>query len=379
MKRKMAVILAAAAAAAVLAGCSGKESASGTETDVNLAEETEVAASEREILTEVAGEEQAGETDDQAENEEENYDTGDASLDNPRNQDGIGENELLAVSFGTSYNDSRRRTIGAIENALEEEFPEYSVRRGFTSQIIIDRVKSRDQIEIDNVTQALERAASNGVKRLVVQPTHLMNGLEYNDLVDEVAAYSDAFQEVTVGEPLLTSDEDFQKVIQAVVNSTAEYDDGQTAICLMGHGTEAESNQVYGKMQEMFKEAGYANYYVGTVEASPSLDDVMAAVKEGEYENVVLMPLMIVAGDHANNDMAGDEEGSWKRTFEDAGYQVTCILKGLGELKEIQQIFAEHAQAAMDSLTVNKIRTVSAAENIKMETERSLRAGGQKQ
>ncbi len=351
MKRKMAVILAAAAAAAVLAGCSGKESASGTEAAVNLAEETEVTASERETLTEAAGEEQAGETDDQAENEEENYDTGDASLDNPRNQDGIGENELLAVSFGTSYNDSRRRTIGAIENALEEEFPEYSVRRGFTSQIIIDRVKSRDQIEIDNVTQALERAASNGVKRLVVQPTHLMNGLEYNDLVDEVAAYSDAFQEVTVGEPLLTSDEDFQKVIQAVVNSTAEYDDGQTAICLMGHGTEAESNQVYGKMQEMFKEAGYANYYVGTVEASPSLDDVMAAVKEGEYENVVLMPLMIVAGDHANNDMAGDEEGSWKRTFEDAGYQVTCILKGLGELEEIQQIFAEHAQAAMDSLS----------------------------
>ena len=258
---------------------------------------------------------------------------------------------ILAVSFGTSYNDSRRRTIGAIEDALEEAFPEYSVRRGFTSQIIIDRVKSRDQIEIDNVTQALERAASNGVKRLVVQPTHLMNGLEYNDLVDEVAAYSDAFQEVTVGEPLLTSDEDFQKVIQAVVNSTAEYDDGQTAICLMGHGTEAESNQVYGKMQEMFKEAGYVNYYVGTVEASPSLDDVMAAVKEGEYENVVLMPLMIVAGDHANNDMAGDEEGSWKRTFEDAGYQVTCILKGLGELEEIQQIFAEHAQAAMDSLS----------------------------
>lgn len=230
MKRKMAVILAAAAAAAVLAGCSGKESASGTEAAVNLAEETEVAASERETLTEAAGEEQAGETDDQAENEEENYDTGDASLDNPRNQDGIGEKELLAVSFGTSYNDSRRRTIGAIEDALEEAFPEYSVRRGFTSQIIIDRVKSRDQIEIDNVTQALERAASNGVKRLVVQPTHLMNGLEYNDLVDEVAAYSDAFQEVTVGEPLLTSDEDFQKVIQAVVNSTAEYDDGQTAI-----------------------------------------------------------------------------------------------------------------------------------------------------
>ena len=282
--------------------------------------------------------------------EAEEPDTGDASKDDPRNQDEIGESELLVVSFGTSYNDSRRLTIGAIEGALEKAFPGYAVRRGFTSQIIIDHVKDRDDVTIDNVGQALDRAVANGVKTLVVQGTHLMNGLEYTDLVNELAQYSDAFEKVAVGQPLLTSDEDFQAVMTAITEATKEYDDGKTAICFMGHGTEADSNAVYAKMQTTLTEAGYANYYVGTVEATPSLDDVLAAVQKGEYERVVLMPLMIVAGDHANNDMAGEEEDSWKSTFEKAGYQVECVLKGLGELEAIQQIFVEHAQAAMDTL-----------------------------
>lgn len=281
----------------------------------------------------------------------ENYDTGDASLDNTRNQDGIGENELMVVSFGTSYNDSRRLTVGAIEEAIEKAFPDYSVRRGFTSQIIIDHVKSRDNVTIDNVGEALERAVDNSVKTLVIQPTHLMNGLEYADLVKEVAEYSDAFEKVAVGEPLLTSDEDFKAVAEAITKATAEYDDGETAICFMGHGTEAESNQIYAKMQEVLAAGGYENYFVGTVEAAPDLEDVLAAVQAGEYKKVVLQPLMIVAGDHANNDMAGDEEDSWKTVFESAGYEVTCILRGLGELKEIQQLFVEHAQAAVDSLS----------------------------
>ncbi len=281
---------------------------------------------------------------------EEEPDTGDASLDNTRNQDEIGETELLVVSFGTSYNDSRRLTIGAIESALEKAFPDYAVRRGFTSQIIIDHVKDRDGVTIDNVGEALDRAVANGVKTLVIQPTHLMNGLEYTDLVNEVAQYSDAFEQVAIGQPLLTSDEDFQAVIAAITEATKEYDDGKTAICFMGHGTEAESNQVYAKMQTLLTEGGYDNYYVGTVEATPSLDDVLAAVQAGEYENVVLMPLMIVAGDHANNDMAGDEEDSWKSAFEAAGYNVECLLQGLGQLEAIQQIFVEHAQAAIDTL-----------------------------
>ena len=282
--------------------------------------------------------------------DEENYETGDASLDNPLNQDEIGENELLVVSFGTSYNDSRRETIGAIETAMQTAFPDYSVRRGFTSQIIIDHVNKRDGEKIDNVTEALDRAVANGVKNLVVQPTHLMNGLEYTDLKNELAGYSDSFEKIALGEPLLTSDDDFQKVMNAIVDATKEYDDGETAICFMGHGTEADSNSVYTKMQETLTAAGHTNYFVGTVEATPSLDDVIAAVKESGFKKVVLRPLMIVAGDHANNDMAGDEDGSWKTEFEKAGFEVTTVVEGLGGLTDIQNLFVAHAQAAAHSL-----------------------------
>ncbi len=280
----------------------------------------------------------------------ENYNTGDASLDNARNQDGIGERELLAVSFGTSFNDSRRLTIGAIENALEEAFPQYSVRRGFTSQVIIDHIKSRDGVSIDNVSRALGRAADNGVKTLVIQPTHMMDGWEYHNLLREAEAASASFSQLAVGCPLLTAEEDFQAVIRAVAEDTAAYNDGQTAICLMGHGTEAASNQVYGRLQDRLREAGYSHYYVGTVEASPSLENVLAEVRQGRYTRILLQPLMIVAGDHANNDMAGDGEESWKTAFEKAGYAVECRVRGLGELPAIRRIFVEHARAAAESL-----------------------------
>ena len=286
-----------------------------------------------------------------AEEEEENYETGDASLDDPRNADGIGESELLVVSFGTSFNDSRRLTVGAIEAALEAAFPAWSVRRGFTSQIIIDHVFSRDGEVIDNVTQALDRAVDNGVKTLVVQPTHLMNGFEYTDLVDELATYADAFEAIAVGEPLLTTDEDFAAVADAIVEATAAYDDGETAICFMGHGTEADSNGVYAKMQPVLTDKGCANYFVGTVEATPSVEDVLALVQAGNYKKVVLRPLMIVAGDHANNDMAGDDKDSWKSIFEAAGFEVTCVVEGLGQLEAVQNLFVQHAQTAVDSLS----------------------------
>ncbi len=285
------------------------------------------------------------------EDDEENYETGDASLDNPRNQDDIGESELLVVSFGTSYNDNRRLTIGAIEADLESAFPDWSVRRGFTSQIIIDHVKSRDGEVIDNVKEALDRAVANGVKTLVVQPTHLMDGFEYNDLVNEIAEYSDAFEKVAIGAPLLTSDEDFAAVAKAITEATSSCDDGETAIVFMGHGTEAESNGVYAKMQQVLTDGGYANYYIGTVEATPSLEDALAAVQAGSYKKVVLQPLMIVAGDHANNDMAGDEADSWKTAFEGAGYEVECRISGLGELEAIRSLITAHTQAAIDSLS----------------------------
>lgn len=257
---------------------------------------------------------------------------------------------VLVVSFGTSYNDSRDITIGAIEEAIGEAYPQYEVRRAFTSQIIIDKLAERDGLKIDNVTEALDRAAADGVRNLIVQPTHLMDGLEYNDLIHELESYADVFDQIAVGTPLLTSDEDFRAVISAITGATESYDDGQTAIVFMGHGTEAASNAVYARLQEMLAAEGYANYYIGTVEAEPTLEDVAAALAEGGYTKVVLEPLMVVAGDHANNDMAGDEEDSWKSTLAAKGYEVECLIHGLGENEAIRQIYVSHVQAAAAEL-----------------------------
>lgn len=341
-KRQFKTLLAASILACTMTVCSG----CGSQTQPT-AEETTAEAVVQETET---GEAQTEEVQD----DEENYETGDASLDNPRNADDIGEYELMVVSFGTSYNDNRRLTIGAIEDAMEESFPDWSVRRGFTSQIIIDHVKNRDGEVIDNVKEALDRAVDNGVKTLVVQPTHLMDGYEYNDLVDEVAQYADAFEKVEIGKPLLTTDEDFRTVMEVITTETAEYDDGATAICFMGHGTEADSNRVYAKMQTLLADAGYDNYYIGTVEAEPTLEDVLAKVKEGGYTRVVLEPLMIVAGDHANNDMAGDEEDSWKSVFEAEGYEVVTLIRGLGEMEGIRQLLIQHAQDAIAAAAPDK-------------------------
>ena len=261
------------------------------------------------------------------------------------------DKEILVVSFGTSYSNSRHVTIGAIEDAIREAYPDYQVRRAFTAQIIIDKLKKEENIEIDNVKQALDRAVANGVKTLVVQPTHLMNGLEYNDLKKELDKYKDKFDKIALGKPLLTSDEDFKQVIAAITNDTKEYLDGETAICFMGHGTEADSNKVYATLQEKLKAAGYNDYFVGTVEATPTVDDVIAQVKEsGKYKRVILQPLMVVAGDHANNDMAGDGEDSWVSKFKAAGFEVKPVLRGLGQNYDIQKIYLEHLKAAIDSL-----------------------------
>lgn len=261
------------------------------------------------------------------------------------------DKEILIVSFGTSYSNSRHVTIGAIEDAIREAYPDYQVRRAFTAQIIIDKLKKEEKIEIDNVKQALDRAVKNGVKTLVVQPTHLMNGLEYNELKKELDKYKDKFDKIALGEPLLTSDDDYKKVIAAITSDTKEYLDGETAICFMGHGTEAKSNKVYSTLQEKLKAAGYNDYFVGTVEAKPSVDDVIAQVKEsGKYKKVILQPLMVVAGDHANNDMAGDEKDSWATKFKAAGFEVKPVLRGLGQVYDIQKIYLEHVKAAIDSL-----------------------------
>lgn len=339
MKKLTAMLLAGVLAAGMLAGCG-----SSNDNSKDAAKDTGSATTSAKANT------GSGSGSGEAAEEEENYNTGDASKDNPRNQDNIGENELLVLSFGTSFNDSRRLTIGAIEDQLEKSFPDYSVRRGFTANIVIDHVAKRDGEKIDDIDESLKRAVDNGVKNLVVQPTHLMNGLEYEELKGDIAQYSDAFDKIAIGQPLLSSDDDFSRVENAIVDWTKDYDDGETAIVFMGHGTSADSNGVYQKMQDLLTKDGHTNYFVGTVEATPSLDDVMAAVKKGNYKRVVLEPLMVVAGDHANNDMAGDDKDSWKSQFEAAGYQVECLLRGLGENETIRQIYVEHAQAAIDSL-----------------------------
>ncbi len=269
---------------------------------------------------------------------------------NPRNQDDIGPNELLVVSVGTTYPDKCRLTIGAIEEAMEKAFPEYAVRRGFTGQKIIDRIKHRDGIFIDNAGEALARAAANGVKNLVIQPTHMMDGLEYQKIIREAEKYQKSFTSLSVGASLLSSDEDFRTVAGAMVSSTAAYNDGETAICFMGHGTEAASNEVYARMQKLLHDSGWAHYFIGTMEAAPTAEEVLAMVKTGNYRRVLLRPMMIVAGGHVNQHMAGERSDSWKQLFQSAGYEVICEVRGLGELEAIQNLLIGHARAAMEKL-----------------------------
>ena len=252
---------------------------------------------------------------------------------------------LLVTSFGTSYNANRDLSIGSIEQKLQAAYPDYEVRRAFTSQIIIDKLKKRDGIAIDNVTEAMDRLVSDGVREVVVQPTHVMSGFEYDDVVAEVTPYADKFDSFKVGSPLLVSDADYDEVVSIITGETKDYDAEGTAVVFMGHGTEHEANATYAKLQQHLTAAGYGNYFIGTVEATPSLDDVLALVQDSGAKKVVLLPLMIVAGDHANNDMAGDEEGSWKTTFEQAGFEVECVLRGLGQYEEIQNMFVEHVGA----------------------------------
>jgi sirohydrochlorin cobaltochelatase len=258
------------------------------------------------------------------------------------------EKEILVVSFGTASAESRRLNIGAAEQTIRDAFPDsFSVHRAFTSQTVINIIFKREGIRIDNVAEALDRAVLNGVKHLTVQPTHLMRGLEYDKLRGILSDYSGSFESISLGDPLLTSDDDFSRTADALIEASDAYDDGKTAIVFMGHGTEAASNRVYEKMQSVLSGKGKVNYYVGTVEASPSLDDVIAAVRQGGYSRVILRPMMLVAGNHAVNDMAdADDPDSWYSRFTAEGYKTVCIIEGLGQLASIREIYADHALKA---------------------------------
>ena len=299
-------------------------------------------------------------------------DTGDASKDDPRNQDEIGENELLVVSFGTSFNDSRAEDVKGIEDALAAAYPDWSVRRAFTAQIIINHVQARDNEVIDNMQQALDRAVANGVKNLVVQPTHLMHGAEYDEMTEAIDGYKDKFESVAIAEPMLGEvgddatviNDDKKAVAQAITDEAckvAGFDDMKaaadagTAFVFMGHGTSHTANVTYDQMQTQMDDLGVTNAFIGTVEGEPedtACDKVIEKVKEAGFKNVILRPLMVVAGDHANNDMAGDDEDSWKSQFVASGDfdSVDCQIEGLGRIAAVEDLYVAHTKAAIDSL-----------------------------
>ena len=396
-KRVLVALLATALTVSMMTGCGSKktEDTSSTKTEETSEDSDQEAADKvAKLIDDIYVQERTDKTDEQCkaakeawdkltdaqkelvegENADPDYfgrDTGDASKDDPLNEDNIGENEILVVSFGTSFNDSRAEDIGGVEKALQAAYSDWSVRRAFTAQIIINHVQARDDEKIDNMDQALERAVDNGVKNLVVQPTHLMHGAEYDELTEAVENYKDKFESVKIAEPLLGEvgadetaiNEDKAAVAEAITAEavkTAGFDsldaakEEGTAFVFMGHGTSHTAKISYSQMQTQMEQLGYENVFIGTVEGEPedtACEAVIEKLKNAGYKKVILRPLMVVAGDHANNDMAGDDDDSWKSQFEASGVfdSIDTQIAGLGEIDAIQQLYVAHTQAAIDA------------------------------
>ena len=396
-KRVLVALLATALTVSMMTGCGSKktEDTSSTKTEETSEDSDQEAADKvAKLIDDIYVQERTDKTDEQCkaakeawdkltdaqkelvegENADPDYfgrDTGDASKDDPLNEDNIGENEILVVSFGTSFNDSRAEDIGGVEKALQAAYPDWSVRRAFTAQIIINHVQARDDEKIDNMDQALQRAVDNGVKNLVVQPTHLMHGAEYDELTEAVENYKDKFESVKIAEPLLGEvgadetaiNEDKAAVAEAITAEavkTAGFDsldaakEEGTAFVFMGHGTSHTAKISYSQMQAQMEQLGYENVFIGTVEGEPedtACEAVIEKLKDAGYKKVILRPLMVVAGDHANNDMAGDDDDSWKSQFEASGAfdSIDTQIAGLGEIDAIQQLYVAHTQAAIDA------------------------------
>ena len=396
-KRVLVALLATALTVSMMTGCGSKktEDTSSTKTEETSEDSDQEAADKvAKLIDDIYVQERTDKTDEQCkaakeawdkltdaqkelvegENADPDYfgrDTGDASKDDPLNEDNIGENEILVVSFGTSFNDSRAEDIGGVEKALQAAYPDWSVRRAFTAQIIINHVQARDDEKIDNMDQALERAVDNGVKNLVVQPTHLMHGAEYDELTEAVENYKDKFESVKIAEPLLGEvgadetaiNEDKAAVAEAITAEavkTAGFDsldaakEEGTAFVFMGHGTSHTAKISYSQMQTQMEQLGYENVFIGTVEGEPedtACEAVIEKLKNAGYKKVILRPLMVVAGDHAHNVMAGDDDDSWKSQFEASGVfdSIDTQIAGLGEIDAIQQLYVAHTQAAIDA------------------------------
>lgn len=251
------------------------------------------------------------------------------------------EKGILVVSFGTSHLDTMKKTISVIEQEISERFQEYRVYRAFTSGMIIRKLKRTENLAVDTVQEALNRMKEDGIEDVIVQPTHIINGVEYDRMMKDLMENMFLFRRIRVGKPLLSSVDDYKKSIHAVMAETQLEDD--EVLVLMGHGTDHHANSAYPTLEYTFHALGYNQVLVGTVESFPELKNVMAKLEISGKKKVVLMPFMLVAGDHAKNDMAGEED-SWKSELEDAGYEVRVIMKGLGEFEGIRKIFTEHLE-----------------------------------
>ena len=327
MSKLMNLMMCLVLASCMLTGCGSKEAA---------AEPVEAAAGESDQVsapTEEAGSEEVLPV----------------VADDPRNQDAIGEKELLVVSVGSADPESRSLAIGSVEKDLEEAFPGWSVRRAFTCQDTIDRIRQEEGVDIDSVAQALERAVDNGVKTLVIQPTHLLDSQAHRDLLAVVDEYADRFEQLAVGEPLIADEEDFKAMAQLLADATADYDDGQTAIVFVGMGTQTEDNDLYAGLQQELTNLGKPNCYVGTEEAVPGLEEVLDEVKEVQYSRVVLHPLKLAVDENGTCDPSAKDSAAWQQAFENAGYETVCIEEGLGQLEGVRALTVQHAQAAVDS------------------------------
>jgi sirohydrochlorin cobaltochelatase len=249
---------------------------------------------------------------------------------------------VLVVSFGTSYRETREKTIEAIEEDIRKALPEYEFRRAFTSPTIRRILKNRDGIEVDDVVGALEKLSAEGYRSVILQPTHVIRGFEYDAVTETATAFRNRFDQLRCGDALLTSEEDFQDTAQAVIQELEAYRSDDTAFLLMGHGTEHAADASYQKLQQVFQNLGRPDILIGTVEAPGQLDELIDTIRKRGAAKVVLSPLMVVAGDHALNDMAGESPDSWRSRLKQAGFSVTCRLHGLGENASIRSIYIKH-------------------------------------
>lgn len=253
---------------------------------------------------------------------------------------------ILTASFGTTYQETREKNIEAVERSLKEQYPQAMCYRGFSSGIVRKILKERDGLFVMDIREALEKMKEDGITHAYVQLTHIIDGIESNRVKDVVNTYRGAFEVVAVGEPLLTDEADYEKVVRTLWAGLCPEDEDKILV-FMGHGTSHEANESYTRLERTFHRMGHPEVYVAAVEAEPAIEDVIAAMDQREKKPVILTPLMLVAGDHAVNDMAGSEEDSFLSLLTEAGYEVEVVLKGLGEYEGIREIYGEHLKNTM--------------------------------